>query len=109
MGDPYVVVIKPSARRVSRAAGQWVADESRFRAFDSKALAREWAREASPQGRTLWVQDAHPADEGTADGYLLARASRLRGNETELPGEQRAFSELLANGRSKSGSKADQS
>lgn len=107
MSDPYVVVIKPSARRTSRAAGEWVADEGRFRTFDSKALAREWAREASPQGRTLWVQDAHPEDAGPADGYLLARASRLRGNETELPGEQRAFSELLADGRSKAGSKAD--
>jgi hypothetical protein len=99
MSDPYVVAIKPSARRVSRAAGEWVAREGRLRTFDSKALAREWAREASPQGRTLWVQDAHPEDYGSADGYLLARASRLRGNETELPGEQRAFGELLASGR----------
>ncbi|MFT4884673.1 MAG: hypothetical protein ACI8U4_002189 [Natronomonas sp.] len=109
MSDPYVVVIKPSARRVSRAAGEWVANEGRFRAFDSKALAREWAREASPQGRTLWVQNAHPADEGPADGYLLARASRLRSNETELPGEQRAFGDLLADGQRNTGPKADQS
>lgn len=94
MSDPYVVALKPSARRVSSAVGQWVAEEGRFRAFDSKALAREWAREVSPQGRTLWVQDAHPRDIGPSDGYLLARASHLRGNETELPGEQRALSEL---------------
>ena len=94
MDDPYVVAVKPSARRVSSAAGEWVAEEGRFRGFDSKALAREWAREVSPQGRTLWVQDAHPLDEGPADGYLLARRSRLRGNEEELPGDQVAFTEL---------------
>lgn len=94
MGDPYVVAVKPSARRVSSAAGEWVADEGRLRRFDSKALARQWAREVSPQGRTLWVQDAHPLDEGPADGYLLARRSRLRGNEEELPGDQVAFTQL---------------
>lgn len=91
MGEGYVVAVKPSARRVSVAAGSWVATEGPYRAFDSKALAREWAREASPQGRTLWVQDAHPLDEGSSDGYLLARASRLRGAETEPPGEQTAL------------------
>lgn len=95
MSDPYVVAVKPSARRVSREAGEWVAEKGRHRDFDSKALAREWAREASPQGRTLWVQDAHPRDLGPADGYVLARVSSLRGNEAELPGEQRALSELF--------------
>lgn len=94
MGERYVVAVKPSARRVSRAAGEWVAEEGHLRHFDSKAMAREWAREASPQGRTLWVQDAHPLDEGSADGYLMARRSRLQGSEEELPGEQAAFSEL---------------
>lgn len=94
MGDSYVVAVKPSARRVSGAAGEWVAEEGRFRAFGSKALARRWAREASPRGRTLWVQNAHPLDEGPADGYVLARRSRLRGNEKELRGEQVAFTEL---------------
>lgn len=94
MGDGYVVAAKPSARRVSSDVGAWIAESGRHRRFDSKAAAREWARNASPDGRTLWVQDAHPLDVGPADGYLLARASRLRGNETELPGEQRALSEL---------------
>lgn len=94
MDDAYVVAAKPSARRVSSAVGEWIAVEGRYRAFDSKALAREWAREVSPQGRTLWVQDAHPLDNSPADGYLLARRSRLRGNEEELPGDQLAFSEL---------------
>lgn len=94
MGEGYVVAVKPSARRVSVAAGSWVATEGPCREFDSKALAREWAREASPPGRTLWVQDAHPLDESPSDGYLLARPSQLRGAEEELPGEQAAFSEL---------------
>ena len=88
MGDRYVVAVKPSARRASAAAGEWVAANGRHRVFDSKALAREWARDVAPQGRTLWIQDAHPLDDGPADGYLLARRSHLRGNERELPGEQ---------------------
>ena len=88
MDEGYVVAAKPSARRVSRAVGAWIVVEGRHRTFESKALAREWARSASPQGYTLWVQDAHPEDEGPADGYLLARRSRIRGNEEELPGEQ---------------------
>ena len=66
MGDRYVVAVKPSARRASAAAGEWVFAHGRHRTFDTKALAREWAREASPQGRTLWVQDAHPLDDGPA-------------------------------------------
>lgn len=92
MGDPYVVAVKPSARRACRAAGEWVAEHGRHRAFDSKPLAREWARSVAPRGRTLWIQDAHPLDAGPADGYLLARRSRLRGNETDRPGEQVSLS-----------------
>ena len=62
MGDPYVVEVKPSARRAARATGEWVAERGRYRAFDSKPLAHEWARSVAPQGRTLWIQDAHPLD-----------------------------------------------
>lgn len=94
MGDGYLVAVKPSARRVSAPVGEWVAREGRHRTFDSKALAREWARETSPRGRTLWVQDAHPLDGDPADGYLLARRSHRRGAETEIPGDQRALTEL---------------
>ena len=68
--------------------GRILLDGERIQSFSSKALAREWARSASPQGYTLWIQDAHPEDDGPADGYLLARRSRMRGNEEELPGEQ---------------------
>ena len=88
MRDGYVVAAKPSARRASGAVGAWVASSGRHRRFDSKAAAREFAREASPEGRTLWVQDAHPLDPTAADGYLLARRSNRRGHEAELPGEQ---------------------
>ena len=88
MGDGYVVAAKPSARRVSGAVGAWVAASGCRRRFASKAAAREFAREASPEGRTLWVQDAHPLDPTDADGYLLARRSSRRDNEAELPGEQ---------------------
>jgi hypothetical protein len=55
MGDGYVVAAKPSARRVSGAVGAWVAASGCRRRFDSKASAREFAREESPEGRTLWV------------------------------------------------------
>lgn len=95
MDDGYVVAAKPSARRVCGAVGKWIVESGRQRRFDSKAAAREWARDASPEGRTLWVQDAHPLDEAGADGYLLARPSSRRGNEAELPGEQLGVREVL--------------
>ena len=94
MDAGYVVAAKPSARRVSGAVGEWIAQSGRHRRFASKAAAREWAREAGPKDRTLWIQDAHPLDGDRADGYLLARPSSLRGTETELPGEQVGFAEL---------------
>lgn len=72
----YAVEIKPSARRASRAVGEWVAQHGRSRRFETKALAREWARTLSAPGRTVWVQDAHPLDDGSTDGYLLARRGR---------------------------------
>ena len=95
MDKGYIVAAKPSARRVSRPVGEWIAESGRFRTFDSKTVARAWANEASPDGYTLWVQDAHPGDDGPADGYLLARRSHLRGNETELPGEQIGFAAVV--------------
>lgn len=90
MGDGYVVAVKPSARRASAAAGEWVLERGRHRTFDTKALAREWARSLGPLDRTLWVQDAHPRDPGLADGYLLARHREPAGGDAgaEAPGEQ---------------------
>lgn len=85
--DDYVVAVKQSARKVSPAAGRWVRLQGPNRAFDSKALAREWAREASTQGHTVWVQDAAPADPDPVDGYVVAgrRAAPRRHAD---PGEQ---------------------
>ena len=88
MGERYVVAIKPSARRASGAAGEWVLEHGPHRAFDSRPLAREWARSLGPPDRTLWVQDAHPLDGSRADGYLLARHSRPRRSGTDRHGEQ---------------------
>lgn len=68
----YVLEVKASARRASARAGQWVADRGTTRSFDSKALARQWARECSASGRAVWVQDAVPWDESEADGYLVS-------------------------------------
>lgn len=68
----YVLDVKRSARRASRAAGEWVRDEGPTREFDSKAAAREWAA-ALDADRTVWVQDAVPHDGSGVDGYLVAR------------------------------------
>jgi hypothetical protein len=70
--DAYVVEVKRSARRASPRAGGWVNHNGRRRRFESKAGAREWAREAS-DARTVWVQDANPADTDPVDGYVVAR------------------------------------
>lgn len=67
----YVVAVKPSARRTSGAAGEWVNREGTDRRFESKPLAREWARELSGPDATVWIQDAAPADESDVDGYLV--------------------------------------
>ena len=68
----YVLAVKPSARRACRPVGRWVNLEGPRRRFDSKALARTWARECSGPRTTVWVQDAPPADDTDADGYLVA-------------------------------------
>jgi hypothetical protein len=93
MGDRYVVAVKPSARRASAAAGEWVFAHGRHRTFDTKALAREWARSIGPGDRTLWVQDAHPLDGGRADGYLMARRQGGPAAASADPGEQVALGE----------------
>lgn len=93
MGDPYIVAIKPSARRASAAAGKWVLEHGRHRAFDSKALAREWARSIGSVDRTVWVQDAHPRDADAADGYLLARQREAWGADPPRRGEQSSLTD----------------
>jgi len=77
----YVVAMKPSARRTSAPVGRWVRDHGSRRAFDSKPLAREWARAASGPRARVWIQDAVPADGSDADGYLVGRGTG-RGRST---------------------------
>ncbi|WP_435077083.1 hypothetical protein [Halococcus sp. AFM35] len=82
MSDEYVLEIKPSARRHSPRAGEWVHERGPRRVFESKALAREWADE-----RGVWVQDAAPHDASAVDGYLVGgrRAGSVRpGRQTSL-------------------------
>jgi hypothetical protein len=81
----YVLAVKQSARRVSRGAGEWVRARGRTRAFETKELARRWARELSGPNRHLWVQDANPRDGTDADGYLVA--GKRRGTPY-APGQQ---------------------
>lgn len=69
--NDYLVAVKPSARRVSARAGQWVNRHGPTRRFDSKAMARDWARLCSEPAVTVWVQDAPDWAGDDADGYLV--------------------------------------
>ncbi len=84
--EGYLVAVKPSARRVSARVGQWVNREGATRRFDSKPLAREWARACSTGPATVWVQDAPARADSDADGYLVGR--RFRGAGAEQSGRQ---------------------
>jgi hypothetical protein len=79
----YVVEVKSSARRSSRTLGQWVNEHGPVRRFDTKALARAWARAASGPHATVWVQDAAPDDDTTVDGYLVGGARPGTGTERQ--------------------------
>jgi len=72
----YLLAVKPSARRVSARAGQWVNHRGTVRRFESKPLAREWARACSTGAATVWVQDAPSWADDDADGYLVGRRFR---------------------------------
>ena len=85
----YVVAVKPSARRASGAAGEWVRDEGSTREFPGRPAADSWARECSSNGTVVYVRDANPGDE-EADGYLMA--VRLFPYEEPIePGDQSAL------------------
>ena len=92
VSDEYRVAIKPSAWKRSRAVGAWVNSEGPRRTFDTKALAREWARDCAGHGVTLWVQDAPAWDPAAVDGYLVGSArgsdrSRRRGGAQQSLGD----------------------
>ena len=84
----YLVEIKRSARRCNGPAGEWVVDYGPRRAFESKALAREWARQLRSPRASVWVQDAAPNDPSEVDGYLVGGRSRRRSGGSGVPGRQ---------------------
>ena len=86
--DGYLVVVKPSARKVSAPAGRWVNDHGPRRRFETKALAREWARVCRGPTAPVWIQDAPPWADDDADGYLVGRTTRAR---TASDGVQRTL------------------
>jgi len=88
----YLLAVKPSARRVSARAGRWVNREGTTRRFDSKPLAREWARACSTAAATVWVQDAPAWADDDADGYLVGR--RFPDAPDERTGRQSTIGEL---------------
>ena len=71
--DGYRVRVKPSARKVSAPAGRWVNRNGPERVFETKALAREWARACRGPTAPVWLQDAPPWASDDADGYLVGR------------------------------------
>ncbi|MDZ7701847.1 MAG: hypothetical protein U5J98_07120 [Halobacteriales archaeon] len=73
----YEVAIKPSARRLNRAAGEWVGRRGRSRTFAEKSDAQAWAQDISSAGRVR-VQDVAPNDPADVDGYLVADPNRER-------------------------------
>ncbi|MBX0293313.1 hypothetical protein [Haloarcula nitratireducens] len=89
--DCYRVVVKPSARRVSARVGRWVNRAGPRRTFDSKALAREWARTCGGPTAPVWIQDAPPWAEDDADGYLVGRSHDV--SRPDPPGRQRTLGE----------------
>lgn len=72
MTEEYVLAIKRSARRASGPVGEWVHEAGPRRTFETKELARRWAREVSGPRSAVWVQDATPGDRTGVDGYLVA-------------------------------------
>lgn len=74
----YVVRIKSSARRINRAAGEYLAYQGATRRFEAKSAARAWATEISDGDGAVRVQDAAPNDPADVDGYLVADPVRRR-------------------------------
>lgn len=77
--EGYVVAVKPSARRASAAAGEWVNAEGTTRTFPGRTAADSWARDCSTGDALVYVRDANPGD-AEADGYLMALRHREDGS-----------------------------
>jgi len=85
---PYVVDIKPSARRASAGVGRYVRDSGGRRTFDDRSAADTWAAQLSADGGNVWVRDANPDDGTGADGYLMAYGKDSGSVDDPTPGEQ---------------------
>lgn len=90
----YLVVIKPSARRINRVASEWVGRRGATRRFASKEDARTWADAVSRSGEMVRVQDAAPNDPAPYDGYLVADPVRKRSGQKE-PSREKTVQEHL--------------
>jgi hypothetical protein len=97
VSDGYVVEVKRSARKVSPGAGRWVREHGARREFDTKQLARQWARIMSPPGRTVWVQNAAPWDQSPVDGYVVGGRRNAPRRNPE-PGEQDSLPVAVGDG-----------
>lgn len=86
--EGYVVAVKPSARKVSADAGEWVNSVGSTREFPGRKAADSWARSCSAGDALVYVRDANPRDEDV-DGYLMALRVEA-GPTTESP-EQAGF------------------
>lgn len=85
---PYCVEIKASARRRNAGAGAAVRDAGRFRTFESREAADEWASDLAERGgRPVWIQNAPPHDQTRFDGYLVSRRP-LRQAEAPFESQQ---------------------
>lgn len=83
----YEVLIQSSARRINRAAGEYLAQQSARRRFDSKASAREWAGEISVDDGPVRIQDVAPNDPRNIDGYLVADPVHSRQSHHQTTGD----------------------
>lgn len=73
-----VVAIKPSARKRNAKVGRLVFEHGPHHTFESRAAAERWAGDLSTGDGHVWVATAHPRDDGTADLYLLSRATNAK-------------------------------
>jgi hypothetical protein len=89
--EGYVVAVKPSARRASAEAGEWVNSEGATRSFPGRKAADSWARTCSTADALVYVRDANPRD-AEADGYLMAlRRPAVAGDGDDPDAEQAGF------------------
>lgn len=92
--SPYVVDIKPSARRANGAVGTLICRQGAVHRFESREAAAEWAESLSAEGNAhVWIRDADPRDSDDVNGYLVSRSSwQARG---DARGRQVGFGDVL--------------